>query len=1359
MRHQAVTVRETYPHPPPGHGRPAESGDVLSRGQRVAAAAAQWAKELSAVGGRDPLLAFREHRHGTLDLAAAEPENRQRLLDGDPVTVSRLFPHEPLRTPALRSARAIRDKARELAEDRGIDAAKLAVGIATWSSPFAVHRPAAPVLLREAAVTARDPAETDFVLQVGTELTVNPVLLHALDTQLGLRFSEQDLRDAAGELRYPVVVERLNELAPAHVVDGFSISHRALISTFATEPLLASRDVAAFGGDLASHDVIAALAGDRAAMRRLRDADAAPVVQPENLVHDADAAQAGVIAAVAAGRQLRVDAPPGTGRTQTAANLVAELVARGQRALVVGQHRATLGDLVARLTEARLGDLVLDLASGPLSTAATRAVVERAGRPKAFDVPERSAAGEPAGDDGELERYLDTVHHRRDPWGCSAYDVMAAVAAADAEARTEARVPRDKLELLGFGTREALRARLRTYVELGGLSEATDNSPWARAIVPTSEAANELRWAVKELRSSALPALRNAVTRAAVEAGLSAPRTAAEAFDTVDLLSAVADTMNEFRPEIWTAPLDDYVAATADRRRRAEHSSRLHALARRRLVLQGRALLRDPAARGRRGRADLHARLQAAQDQLRRWRERARDARPPRTGPHLPAATEVVATVRSKFALLAEADRATADLPELPFPELADRLARLARAEDALLALPRLAELRSALESAGFSALLDELRGREPEPEPDDAEAAFSYAWQASLLDKWRDDDPVLREFDPAVHERRLAEFRDSDAAAPVAAGEAVLARHARRFAEVAADHAGQAAVVSQYAESGTAPRTLRDLVAAAPDVSLAAVPCWVMPPLRAAEVLPARRLFDVVIIEDAGLLEAAQAVPALARGDRVVLFGDEEQLVLPPFTTAVEAAEQDEQQPAPESMPAALWESPPPVTEALADALSRLPLTTAYRVRDDRLIGFAARGLYRDRLTVPPGVGGPPGLHHELVPAVTDSSAAEVQRVVELVLEHVRTRPHESLGVITLSRPHAARIDSALRAALVRSPDAAPFLREDREEPFFVKDVDRVSGDVRDAIVLTLGYGRSVDGRILYRFGALDRPGGDRRLVAATTRARERTTVVSCFGAGDLSPRRLVTPGSRALRDFLAYAKAPPPQPNAGGGDALALTVARRLQAAGASVVVGYGTGPGRIDVAVRHPKRRDRFVLAVETDGPSYAAMPSSRERDRIRPAQLARLGWNVHRVWSAAWAADPDGENARLMDAYAQAVADADAYDWAKAAAEADVVAGTPDEPLGDGDRPAGKEGGRPPKRRAPPFPVLRARAISAYTGRELAALARWVDSDGVLRSEEESVSELAAALLLDQPGPRATEALRHAVRVARAGAPEM
>ena len=38
------------------------------------------------------------------------------------------------------------------------------------------------------------------------------------------------------------------------------------------------------------------------------------------------------------------------------------------------------------------------------------------------------------------------------------------------------------------------------------------------------------------------------------------------------------------------------------------------------------------------------------------------------------------------------------------------------------------------------------------------------------------------------------------------------------------------------------------------------------------------------------------------------------------------------------------------------------------------------------------------------------------------------------------------------------------------------------------------------------------------------------------------------------------------------------------------------------------------------------------------------LVRLGWSVHRIWSAAWAADPDGENARLVDAYAKAVADA-------------------------------------------------------------------------------------------------------------------
>jgi hypothetical protein len=323
--------------------------------------------------------------------------------------------------------------------------------------------------------------------------------------------------------------------------------------------------------------------------------------------------------------------------------------------------------------------------------------------------------------------------------------------------------------------------------------------------------------------------------------------------------------------------------------------------------------------------------------------------------------------------------------------------------------------------------------------------------------------------------------------------------------------------------------------------------------------------------------------------------------------------------------------------------------------------------------------------------------------------------------------------------------------------------------------------------------------------------------TVVSSFGADDLSPRRLTTEGGRALKDFLAFAESPGALAGSGRADALAIAVAERLRAAGASVVVGYGGGSGSIEVAVRHPLRRDRFVLAIETDGPAYTALPSAQQQSRIRRDMLVRLGWSVHRVWSAAWAADPDGENARLVDAYAKAVADADAFDWAVAAAEADVVAGIPAErpraadAAGVKDGGSGRKPGRESKRsgkgtRGKPDPkgeaapdgetvtdaldgkagsddprdrpgdgagaedngpvntgskpaLVRRRPIGEHSRRELAALARWFESGRETRPEAEVAAELADELDVLRRGPRTDDVLIHAVRVARAGAPEV
>src|SRR5205823_2291462 len=100
-----------------------------------------------------------------------------------------------------------------------------------------------------------------------------------------------------------------------------------------------------------------------------------------------------------------------------------------------------------------------------------------------------------------------------------------------------------------------------------------------------------------------------------------------------------------------------------------------------------------------------------------------------------------------------------------------------------------------------------------------------------------------------------------------------------------------------------------------------------------------------------------------------------------------------------------------------------------------------------------------------------------------------------------------------------VDNPNLDKFLNgtvspEATKEPFFVKNLERVQGDERDAIILSVGYGKTADGRMLYRFGPINNEGGERRLNVAITRARARMTVVSSFCHSDMDPKRLRSAG-----------------------------------------------------------------------------------------------------------------------------------------------------------------------------------------------------------------------------------------------------
>jgi very-short-patch-repair endonuclease len=1201
----------------------------------VSAAQKQWIAALTDLGGRNTLLYYKDRRAATLDLTHADADAMDRLTRTGSIRLTRLFSDADLRADAIRRMQAIHRKARELLEERGIRAGYLALGMARWDELFL--EPAAPVLLRGLTITPTRARYDDFELVLDDEEEVNPVLVHKLTSVFGAEVTKLTPQNAAARLR---------QAAAAAEVPGFEITERRVIGTFTYAKLPMVRDMEAAGDLLYESDLVAAIAGDPEAQELVSaDKNATATDSPEDdySVLDADSSQRNAIDTVLAGQSLVIHGPPGTGKSQTIANLIAALVARGRKVLFVAEKRAAIDAVLSRLKGVDLGDMVLDIHEGTrdrqriaTDLGATLDLAGQAATPDNGRLHRRLVDRVQ-----RLSRHVSALHEVHEPWGLTPFEVQSALLGIPESARTPFRLPAP--ERLDAEAAETLRDELREFAHLGGFTLRPSSTPWYGALLRTAADAQQAIELAGTLDSDTLPMLAHRLEALSAESGLRRRTDFAEQAALLRLYAAIGQTLRTFDPAVFRSAPAALATATGD-------GEGLGLLERRRLRAQARSLWRanapeKPSAKP--SSEDLHAALDEAAGQLAEW-QRLTLTEP--TEPSIPNGYPAVAR------LYAEAERLLAalhafvptlpTLPALPAHGLEQAVGALAADQETPWQLPRLYQLAKRFDRMGLRPLLDELARKQADGEQ--AAATFDHAWYASVLDQIRVRDPRYAAERGAALDEIADDFRHRD----VEHLAANRSRVRRTWAEMTRDaedrHPLQARVIRKQAALRRGHLPLRRLLDQAGDVLFAAKPCWAMSPLMVSQVLPAARLFDVVIFDEASQIVPSDAIPSVIRAHQVVVAGDDHQL--PPtnfFRQFGDAAAEDEDDEDTVSFGAG-FES---VLDALRPLLPTAPLNWHYRSRDERLVAFSNERIYGGALTTFPGVLRDDCLRHVVVaqdasPGQDASVAAEVTRVVELILEHARTRPDESLGVIALGIKHAERIDLALRGALAGvGPGVEAFFADDVPEPFFVKNLERVQGDERDAIILSIGYGKHPDGRMRYQWGPLLRDGGERRLNVAATRAKHRLTVVSSFSSHDVDPERLTKAGARLLAEYLEYAGSggtPLAAAGAGAADAFEASVRSRLAAYGIIVVPQYGVGGYRVDFAAAHPDDPSRMILAVETDGASYRDSGSVRDRDRLRKEHLERLGWRFHRLWSTNWFHDPDAEVAKLREAYDQAVA---------------------------------------------------------------------------------------------------------------------
>ena len=512
-------------------------------------------------------------------------------------------------------------------------------------------------------------------------------------------------------------------------------------------------------------------------------------------------------------------------------------------------------------------------------------------------------------------------------------------------------------------------------------------------------------------------------------------------------------------------------------------------------------------------------------------------------------------------------------------------------------------------------------------------------------------EDQKLGRFRRETHEQLIADFKRLDQELiHLTFGMVIDAANRRKPQDIliqAAD--AEAGILSKEAAKKRRLMPLRMLFQKIPHLLVKLKPCLLMSPISVSQFLPADMKFDVVLFDEASQLVPEDAISAIYRGRTIVVAGDNKQLPPTSFFQKNLLDDMDWDELSDEDIE--VFDSI--LDECLGIGLPVKTLKWHYRSKHEALIAFSNQQFYDGTMITFPAAKAQTdnlGVKLEYVPdAIYDrggkrDNPIEAEKVADLVFDHFKNTPKKTLGVVTFSVAQMDAVQETIDRRLQANSDFAPFFKEDRLEGFFIKNLENVQGDERDVIFFSVGYGYDQNKQITMNFGPLNKPGGERRLNVAVTRAREKVVLITSIKGSDIDPETQAT-GVQTLRTYLDYAEHGADwlkscKPNAAYESQLDEDVAEEIKKLGYAVVPEVGCSGFKIDIGVVDPTSKGDFLLGVECDGFTYQNSSSARDRDRLREQVLRQLGWRIHRIWAPAWVARRDSEIRRLKEALEQA-----------------------------------------------------------------------------------------------------------------------
>lgn len=317
--------------------------------------------ESNPIGDRDTELHFkRTHEDLNREFATDALERNELAADLDGQDLSKRL------TEVYRRSRS------DLAEG-GSNTLFLAVGFLKWKrKPEDTTSYRAPLMLIPVKLVRKSAVSPYKLVNHEDEVRFNATLIQLLKKDFGRDLSQFESNLPTDDSGIDVLQVLVQMRRAVREIPGFEVIDETALSTFSFSKYLMWKDLVDRTDQLEQNRVVKHLIcdpdspfqpGTSAAFPRGPDIDRN--YAPQQLVHplDADSSQLAAVVSAAEGQDFVLIGPPGTGKSQTIANMIAQCLVNGKTVLFVAEKTAALDVVYRRLREHELGEFCLELHS------------------------------------------------------------------------------------------------------------------------------------------------------------------------------------------------------------------------------------------------------------------------------------------------------------------------------------------------------------------------------------------------------------------------------------------------------------------------------------------------------------------------------------------------------------------------------------------------------------------------------------------------------------------------------------------------------------------------------------------------------------------------------------------------------------------------------------------------------------------------------------------------------------------------------------------------------------------------------------------------------------------------------------